>query len=282
MADYKAVKLTVEDHIAHLQLSRPDELNTMNPDFWRDVPAVLRQIDGNNDIRVVVLSSTGKHFCAGMDFGVFMTGLGGELLGGSNPSRAGEMFRRLVFELQEVFNAIERLRVPVLAAVHGGCIGGGVDFIAACDCRYATENAFFSIKETAIGMTADVGTLQRMPHLIPHGVLREMAYTGNSITARRAKEIGLVNEVYADQAAMLEAVMGIARDIAKNSPLAVHGTKEMITYARDHTVADALNFIATWQAGMFSPQDLQAVFMAKAEKSVPAFDPLLPRETKMT
>lgn len=282
MADYKAVKLTVENHVAHLQLSRPDELNTMNPDFWRDMPAVLREIDANNDIRVVVLSSTGKHFCAGMDFGVFMTGLGGELLGGTNPSRTGEMFRRLVFELQEVFNAIERLRVPVLAAVHGGCIGGGVDFVAACDCRYATENAFFSIKETQIGMTADVGTLQRMPHLIPHGVLREMAYTGNSITARRAKEIGLVNEVFADQAAMLEGVMAVARDIAKNSPLAVHGTKEMITYARDHTVSDALNFIATWQAGMFSPQDMQAVFMAKADKSTPAFEPLLPREKKMT
>ena len=283
MPEYKALKLTIENHIAHLQLNRPDEFNTMNPEFWRELPEALREIEtSDQDPRVVVLSSTGKHFCAGMDFGVFMSGLGGELLGGPNPSRTAEMFRRLVFELQAVFNAIERLRMPVLAAIQGGCIGGGVDFIAACDCRYATESSFFTIKETQLGMTADVGTLQRLPHLIPHGVMREMAYTGNSITAQRAKEIGLVNEVYPDQEAMLAAVMEIAADIARNSPLAVHGTKEMITYARDHSVADALNFIATWQAGMFSPADMQEVFMAKAEKREPKFEGLKPNVKKMT
>jgi enoyl-CoA hydratase len=279
MATYNAFALSYEGHVAHLQLNRPDALNTMNSDFWRELPQALREIE-DSAARVAVLSSTGKHFTAGMDLAVFAS-VGGDIMGG-NPSRTGEAFRRLVFELQDVFNALERLRIPVLAAVQGGCIGGGVDMVSACDCRYATANAFFSIKETQLAMTADVGTLQRLPHLIPHGMVREMAYTGNPLTAERAKAIGLVNEVYPDQAAMLAGVMAIANDIAKNSPLAVHGSKQMITYARDHSVADSLNFIATWQAGMFSPGDMQETFVAKAEKREPKFDPLLPNVKKMT
>jgi enoyl-CoA hydratase len=281
MPEYKALTVSVENSVAHVQLSRPEAFNTMNNEFWVDLPRVFRDLDAGGEVRAVVLSSTGKHFSAGMDFTVFTSGLG-SLMGNPNTSRYAEMFRRLVFELQEVFNIIERARFPVLAAVHGGCIGGALDLIASCDCRYATEDAFFSIKETQLGMTADVGSLQRLPHIMPHGLVREMAYTGNSISARRAKEAGLINEVYPDQAAMLEGVMQIARDIAKNSPLAVHGSKEMITYARDHSVADALNFIATWQAGLFSPQDMQEVFMAKAEKREPQFAALENLAPKMT
>ena len=280
MSDYKSLSVSIEQRIAQIRLNRPAELNTMNLDFWRELPRAVREIDESGEASVIVLSSTGKHFSAGMDLSVFM-GLGGEQ-SAANPARLGEAFRRLVLELQDVFNGIERARLPVLAAVQGGCIGGGLDLISACDCRYATEDAFFSVKETQLGMTADVGSLQRLPHLIPHGIMREMAYTGQPLPARRAKEIGLVNEVYPDQATMLEAVMKIARDIAKNSPLAVTGTKEMITYARDHTVSDALLYIATWQAGMFSPHDMQETFAAKAEKREPIFEPLEPKKNRMT
>lgn len=280
MTAFKSIAVSIEQRIAQVRLNRPAELNTMNLDFWRELPQAVREIDESGEASVIVLSSTGKHFSAGMDLSVFMS-LGGEQTT-ANPARLGEAFRRLVLELQDVFNLIERSRLPVLAAVQGGCIGGGLDLISACDCRYATEDAFFSVKETQLGMTADVGSLQRLPHLIPHGIMREMAYTGIPLPARRAKEIGLVNEIYPDQASMLDAVMKIARDIAKNSPLAVTGTKEMITYARDHTVSDALLYIATWQAGMFSPHDMQETFTAKAEKREPVFEPLEPKKNRMT
>ena len=165
--------------------------------------------------------------------------------------------------------------MPVLAAVQGGCIGGGVDMVTACDMRYATADAFFCIQEINIGMTADVGTLQRLPKLIPEGVARELAFTGARLPAKRAREVGLVNEVYDDQESMLEGVMGIAAEIAKKSPLAIWGTKETVNYSRDHSVADSLNYSATWQSGMFQPADMIASFEAQAGGD-PEFAPLPP------
>jgi enoyl-CoA hydratase len=164
----------------------------------------------------------------------------------------------------------------VLAAIQGGCVGGAVDMVTACDCRYATEDAFFVIQEINIGMTADVGTLQRLPKLIPEGVARELAYTGRRMPAARAKEVGLVNEVYANHDEMIEQVLGTAAEIASKSPLAIWGTKEMINFTRDHTTADSLNYIATWQTGMFQPADMMESFAAKADKRDPDFDDLLP------
>jgi enoyl-CoA hydratase len=184
--------------------------------------------------------------------------------------------RRTVLELQGSFNAIERLRMPVLAAIQGGCIGGGVDMISACDMRYCTEDAFFCIQEINIGMTADVGTLQRLPHLIPHGMVRELAYTGRRLDARRAKEIGLVNELYPSQESMLQGVTQIAREIAARSPLAVHGSKEMLNYARDHSIADSLEYMAVWQTGMYQPTDMLESFAAKQQKRDPVFEDLAP------
>ena len=166
--------------------------------------------------------------------------------------------------------------MPVLAAVQGGVVGGALDMVTAADCRYATENAWFCIEEINIGMTADVGTLQRLPKLIPEGVARELAYTGERMSAQRAKEVGLVNEVYEDQAAMLDAVMAIAARIASRSPLAIHGTKEMINYTRDHSVADSLHHMATWQTGMFQPADMVESFTAKMENRDPNYDDLPP------
>ena len=265
----------VTDGVAHLRLNRPDALNTMTPDFWRELPELLDEIDRNASARVVVLSSTGRHFSAGMDLAVF-TG-GSDLLTEPGVSEAGRRRAHLfqtVLKLQDVFTKIEAIRQPVLAAVQGGCIGGAVDLVCAADMRYATADSFFCVQEINIGMTADVGTLQRLPKLIPEGVARELAYTGDRMPAARAKDVGLVNEVFADHDALIEGVLDIAARIAAHSPLAVWGTKEVVNFARDHTVADSLRYMAAWQSGMFQPGDMMEEFAAKAERRTPSFEDL--------
>jgi enoyl-CoA hydratase len=272
---YSTLSLKITDHIAHLVLNRPEVRNAMSPEFWREMREAFAKIDATPAARVVVISSTGPHFTAGLDvkaFAPILAPASDEGCGG----RLREQVRRLVLSLQETFSVIDRCRVPVLAAIQGGAIGGGVDLVSACDMRYCTADAFFVIKEVALGITADVGTLQRLPHLIPSGMMRELAYTGRPLGAERAKEIGLVNEVYADQQAMVDDVMAIAGEIAAHSPLAVVGTKEMVNYTRDHTVADSLNYVATWQSGMLLSDDLGKAFAAATEKTVAEFDDLLP------
>lgn len=276
---YTTLKVDIQGAIAHVQLNRPDAYNSMNKAFWNEFPQAITELDQSGKIRVIVISSTGKHFTAGMDTSVFTDPNSIPMHG--EPSRVGENLRRVVLDLQECFSVMERVRMPVLVAIQGGCIGGGVDMISATDCRYCTADAFFTIKETDLGMTADVGTLQRLPHLIPQGIVRELAYTGRKLLADEAKAIGLVNQVYPDQQAMLNDVMAIAQQIAERSPLAVAGCKEMINYTRDHTVADSLNYIATWQAGMFRQTDIMKAFAAKAQKTVADYDDLYPREKPM-
>jgi enoyl-CoA hydratase len=190
-----------------------------------------------------------------MDLSVFQ-GQGVSPLPTQEPGRLREAVRRTVLELQDSLSALEQARMPVIAAIQGGCIGGGVDMVCAADMRYCTEDAFFCIAEINIGMTADVGTLQRLPHLIPQGVVRELAYTGRRLPARRALALGLVNEVFPDHEALVAGALAVAREIAAHSPLAVHGSKEMLNYARDHSVAESLQYMAAWQSGMFQPADM--------------------------
>jgi enoyl-CoA hydratase len=276
---YTCFDLEIRDQIAHIRFNRADKLNSLIPAFWSELPDALHELDAGAKARAVVISSTGKHFTAGMDLAVFTGGGNASAQSGQGARELGrqrEGLRRRVLELQDSFNVLERIRMPVLAAVQGGCIGGGVDMISACDMRYCTKDAFFCIQELNIGMTADLGTLQRLPHLIPSGMMRELAYTGRRLDARRAKEIGLVNEVYEDQAAMLLGVMQIAGEIAARSPLAVYGSKEMLNYTRDHSVADGLNYMATWQTGMYQPTDMMECFAAKQEKRDPVFEDLAP------
>ena len=270
---YRCFDLDIADRVAHLRLSRPDELNTMTPDFWRELPEIVTSISDEASARVVVISSTGKHFSAGMDLSVF---LGGELgAAGAEPGRAHARTRSHAKVLQWSFTALEKARVPVLAAVQGGVIGGAVDLVTACDLRYASADAFFCVQEINIAMTADVGTLQRLGKVAGEGFAREMAYTGRRVPATRAYEVGLVQQVYADHESLIAGVLDTAREIAAKSPLALWGTKVAMNYARDHSVDDALDQIATWQAGMFQPADMAEAFTARAEKRTPDFPELL-------
>jgi enoyl-CoA hydratase len=272
---YTCFDTDISDGIATVTLCRGDELNTMVPAFWDELPRLVREIDASGDARAMVVASTGRHFSAGMDLSVFTGGGGGS---GHEVGRVRANLRSNVLHLQETFSCFEKARMPVLAAVQGGCIGGAVDLVTACDMRYATEDAFFCVQEINIGMTADVGTLQRLPKLIPDGVCRELAYTGRRMPAAEAKSVGLVNQVFADHEALLEGVQAVAAEIAAKSPLAIWGTKEMVRYARDHSTADSLDHIATWQAGMFQPADMVESFTAKAEGRDPKFEDLLPFE----
>ena len=270
--NYKTLNLEINNNIAHIKLNRPQDLNAMSLDFWQEFPTVIQGINDEFAARVIVISSTGKHFCAGMDLAVFTETKVDESI---ELGRKNEQLRRSVLQLQACFNLLENVRMPVLMAIQGGCIGGAVDMISAADCRYCTGDAFFSIEETKLAMTADLGTLQRLPKLISMGLVKELAYTGRRMPAEEAMKAGLVNNVYDCQESMLSGVMAIAAEIAARSPLAVTGCKEMINYARDHSVADSLNYMAVWQSGMFQPQnDMMESFAAKADKRPPEFDEL--------
>jgi len=277
---FKTLTLEVTDHIAHVRLSRPREFNAMILEFWQEMVDVFAEISKSEEARVVVVSSEGKHFTSGLDLSAF-AGIMQDMNDG-DPGRKREQLYRLVKEMQETFTVIEKCRLPVLAAVQGGCIGGGVDLSTACDIRYCTANAFFVIQEVNIGMVADVGTLQRLPTLIPLGKVRELAYTGRRMYAEEAKECGLVNEIYETQEAMLEAVMETAKMIASKSPLAIVGTKEVVNYARDHSVDESLNQIALWNAGMLISTDLMEAAKANAMKTEPTFENALPPKKLVT
>jgi len=270
---YETLSLDIAAGIAHVQFIRGAEFNTMNRAFWPEIVAVFGEIEQDPTARVVVFSAHGKHFTSGLDLNDFAAGL---MTSEGEPSRKAEALRRTVLHMQESMSVIDRCRLPVLVAVQGACIGGGIDLISACDIRYCAEDAFFSIQETNIGMTADVGTLQRLPHILPQGMVRELTYTGRRMMAAEAREWGLVNQVFADHAALLAGVMAIAAEIAAKSPIATVGNKEMLNYARDHSIADGLNYIATWNAAMLSRADLGEAFRAKQEKRDANYDDLDP------
>ena len=273
-SDLKSFQVTIDDYgIAEVRLNRPTAINAMNTDFWRELPAIINTLDNLGSVRVVILSASGKHFTAGMDLQVF-EGMTTE--DNIEPARAAEKQRRWIMALQDVFSALEKSRMPVISAIQGACIGGGVDMICATDIRLCTSNAFFNIKETELGITADIGTLQRILHVMPSGLARELAYTSRNFAADEALKCGFVNNVYDSQEEMLNAAHQLARSIAKHSPMAVNGVKEMLNYSRDHSVADSLNHMATWQGGMLQNQDILEAMTAAKEKRVPSFDDLLP------
>jgi len=274
--EFNCFKLDVENHIGNLVLSRPDELNTMSRDFWVELGEVLEVINRDSDIRVVVMSSTGKHFCAGMDLSAFSNGVD-NIPDDKKPdhARIGEAVYRVAKELQEYISTLEKIRVPVIAAIHGGCIGGAVDMVTACDIRLASNDAFFCIQEINIGMAADVGTLQRLPKIIPDSKMREMAYTGRRMYAEEAKEAGLVSGTYGSQEELLEAANKLAREIASKSPVAIYGLKAVMNYSRDHNVNDSLEYNALWSGAMLSQKDMTEQMTANMEKRDASFNELV-------
>ena len=273
-SDLKAFEVFIDDHqIAEVSLSRPTAINAMNTDFWNELPAIVNTLDNMGSVRVIILSAKGKHFTAGMDLQVFEGMTAGNDL---EPARVAEKQRRWIMALQDVFTALEKARMPVISAIQGACIGGGVDMICATDIRLCTHDAFFNIKETELGITADVGTLQRILHVMPSGMARELAYTSRNFGADEALKCGFVNSVYDSQENMVSAAHKLARSMAKHSPMAVNGVKEMLNYSRDHSVADSLNHMATWQGGMLQNQDIIEAINAAKEKRAPTFDNLLP------
>jgi len=259
MPEYQSLLVTQQDAVAHIQINRPEKVNAMNAAFWEEIIEAFDWVDATDAVRVVVLSGAGKHFSAGIDLSLLAQAAGNM---SKDIGRNAESIRRKVLRLQASFNAVDLCRKPVLAAIHGYCIGGAIDLITACDMRYATSDAHFSIKEIDMGMAADVGTLQRLPHLIGDGMMRELAYTGRAFNGEEARALGLVNRTYASHHELLDGVMKLAGEIAAKSPLAIRGTKEMIRFSRDHSVEDGLNYIATWNAAMLQSEDLKIAVAA--------------------
>ncbi len=268
---YTCFELSIAGRIAHLVLNRPEKRNSMIREFWEELPRAVRDIDARSLARVIVISSTGPHFSSGIDVNMFSAEASRLASGDAATQRArriasGADFLSRVAAMQQTFTALEQCRIPVIAAIQGGCLGGGVDLATACCMRYATDDAYFSIFETNIGMTADVGTFPRLVKLIPEGIVRELSYTGRAMAASEARAFGLVNAVYADQATMLSEVMKIAATIAGKAPLAVHGCKRIITHARDNPTAATLDYVALWNASFLSHEEIGEAMRANAEK----------------
>jgi enoyl-CoA hydratase/carnithine racemase len=266
---YTTITVSLEAHVATVTLNRPDKANALDATMWQEIRQAMKWVDSTPAARVAIINGAGNHFCSGIDLGMLMDL--GKKIEDRCESRTRENLRRVILDLQDTLSSIEHCRKPVLAAIHGACVGGGVDLVACCDMRYAADGASFSIKEVDIGMTADVGTLQRLPKIINPALVRELAYTARKVDSLEAAQIGLINRRFESVDALHAGVLEIARTIAAKSPLAIRGTKEMINYARDHSVADSLNYVATWNAGLLMSDDLQEAMLANMSKRPPEF-----------
>ncbi|MBE0472683.1 MAG: crotonase/enoyl-CoA hydratase family protein [Rhodoferax sp.] len=266
---YKTLSVSLQDHIATIKLNRPDKANAMNLAMWHEIRQAFKWVDATAEARVAILEGEGKLFTSGIDLQMMM-GMGDQIQNDCE-ARTRENLRQVILDLQDSLTALERCRKPVLAAIHGACIGGGIDLICCADMRYCSGDATFRIKEIDIGMTADVGTLQRLPKLVGEGMARELAYTGRKFDAAEALQMKLVNRVFDSREALQAGVRELAASMAAKSPLSIRGVKEMITYARDHSVADGLNYVATWNAAMLLSNDLQEAMIANMGKRAPVF-----------
>jgi enoyl-CoA hydratase len=278
IVDFTSPVLRLEEGrggVATLWLDRAEARNAMGVDLWRDLPMAMAVLSADTAVRAVVVAAEGPHFSVGLDLkamGTMLTGgAGGGGTGGSSPAARARSGRVEVLRLQDAISAVARCPKPVIAAVHGYCIGGGVDLIAACDIRLASADAIFSVREAKMAIVADLGSLQRLPAIINAGHLAELAYTGRDIGAERAKEIGLVNDLAADVAGVHQAAQTLALEIAANSPLAVQGTKAVLVANEGRTVAEGLDYVATWNAGMLASDDLTEAVTAFMEKRPPKF-----------
>ncbi len=272
MSEFTVLRFETSGHVAEIVLDRPEKLNAMAPVFFDEIRAAFEQADRDDQIRAVILRAEGKHFTAGLD----LMAASADVLrpdpdAVTSPVTANSRLYRLIRDWQQSISAAERCRKPVIAAVHGHCIGGGVDLTTACDIRLCTADATFSIQETKIAIVADIGTLQRISAIVGKGMAREMAFTGKRIAADRALSCGLVNEVHSDQDSLLAGARAMAREIAANSPLAVQGTKRVLQYSEEHSIEDGLEFVAQWNSSFLHSQDLVEAMTAYMEKRDPEF-----------
>ena len=266
---FNHISVEVKNQIALVELARPDKANALNKTLWFEIESVAIWVDQTPEVRVMILSGQGKHFCSGIDFSLAM-----QLIGSTQNLPEGhkqEYLFREVLKLQRAFTALENCKKPIIAAIHGGCIGGGVDLITACDMRYASADAIFCVKEIDLAIVADIGTLQRLPKLIGEGRSRELAFTGKNVSAQEGLDMGLVNAVFETKEKMMHHVSEIAIQIAQKSPLTVRGIKNVMNYSRDHSVADGLQYVATWNASMLLSEDIQIAMKAIMSKTLPKF-----------
>jgi enoyl-CoA hydratase len=268
---YKSFKVSKNAGVAEIALARPERSNALTTEFVQELPAAASELENAGDTRVILLSGEGKHFCSGMD----LTFFAGDMLNTNEP-RERERFRRLVIVFQEALSALEKSRIPVIAAIHGACVGAGIDLISACDMRFGSKDAFFCVQEVNLGIMADMGTLQRLPKLMPEGIVRELAYSGDRFDSQRAMDCGLLNNVFDSQDEMLTSVRALCERIASRSPLAVAATKEAITFVRDHSVEDALQYAASWQAAIFDKNQILKAIEAQKNRTNVEYENLLP------
>jgi len=270
LPDLVSLKVEIDGHVAEVTLLGPSKGNAMGPDFWRELPIVFRALDADPQVRAVVLTGSGKHFSYGLDLPAMMPSWG-EMLGGDALAGPRTKFLDEVKTLQASVSSIAECRKPVIAAISGWCIGGGVDVIAAADIRLASEDAKFSVREVKVAIVADLGSLQRLAPIIGEGHLRELAYTGKDIDAARAEKIGLVNDVYADQGTVLAEARKMAAEIATNPPLVVHGTKNVLSANTERQVAEGLRYVSAWNAAFLPSKDLGEAVQAFLERRAPEF-----------
>jgi enoyl-CoA hydratase len=265
--DYSTLSLSLDAGVAELRLNRPDKANALSRPMWHELREAARDLDATPEVRVVVLAGAGRHFCAGIDLAMLA-----EFEDGAGcPGRAGERTHATITDLQDVLTWFERCRKPVLAAVHGACVGAGLDLAVACDLRYVSADARFSVKEVDMGLVADVGVLQRLPRIVGEGVARELAYTCRTVSGQEAAELRLANRCFDTPEELRKGVLDIARELAAKSPLALRGTKRAIGYARDHSVAEALDQVASWNAATLRSVDLREAVTAHLEKRPPVY-----------
>ena len=267
---YKRLNLTLDGGIAEVCFQQEAKANALDRQAWLELQQIFERLDETPSVRVIVLKGAGKHFCSGIDVSLLATLQ--EQIKESCSGRGRERLRKMLLQLQANVSAIESCRKPVIAAIQGACIGGAIDIISACDMRYASADAFFSVKEIDMGMVADLGTLQRLPKIVGEGVTRELAFTARQFGAREAQDIRLINRCFDDPKTLYENVNAIAQSIAQKSPLATRGTKEILNFSREHSTADALNFVATWNAAMILSNDLREATSAFIEKRPPTFE----------
>ncbi|WP_293368682.1 crotonase/enoyl-CoA hydratase family protein [Nevskia sp.] len=269
--DFTTLKIELDGPVARLLLNRPDKANAMSEAMWQELPQAAAWINTQKQVRVVILAGAGKHFTAGIDLQV-LSGLSQKVLGPGCPARAREFLREWIIGAQASLSAIESIRVPVIAAIQGACVGAGVDLISACDLRYATVDARFCIKEVDLAVVADVGTVQRLRHVIGYARTAELTYTAETFNGAKAEVIGLVSATYPNGEALMAAVDALAKDLAAKSPITVRGVKQNLLYSRDHTVAEGLEYAAGWNAAMLISDDIREAVSAFLGKRQAQFE----------